>query len=98
MNINFGREDFYSLAVEDMDKQKSLYTEKQRVMVESLKTIDDFSEEDIVEKFENADATSKQKKEDLENRVRAALSIPEDQPVTKDVVIEYNRQKDEGLI
>lgn len=91
--INFDREDFYKLAIEDMDKQKALYKEKQRLMSDTLEKIDNYILEDVKAKLEKADTISKQQKEDSENIVRADLKVPSDQAITKEIVIAHEKLK-----
>ena len=95
---SMSRYDFYQRAVEDMDKQISLYSKKLRYFKDLLVLLKDLSENNHKDKITKSEGLALSRKPQIEINLREAMSIPDDVEITPRMISEYHKKKREAII
>lgn len=93
--INMTRSQFYEIAMDDMDKQTSLYSEKKKTFESHMEMIDNLMRPDVKDVLDQSYLTASQAKEEMELEVRRVLGLSDDIPITEKIVLSYYQLKNE---
>ena len=90
---SFSREDFYTFAQEDMDKQKALYEEKRRITSKNILPIMKNLQEKDAQTLQGSEDGAKRFSEKFELDLKQQMAVPEDISLNKEIILDFDAGK-----